>query len=160
MQIWAYFSGQVGCKLNWPLPHRKSAVIFREYFALNPCSLYPGSCSFGLWLPSTPQFGEFRISLLIATFVLLSMLSFFELCLFCILRHLNDNRPTSHKGEVLEDWGLDGINVPFSICHPPTGLVYPHRPLLCTPGALTVTPKVPMGPQTCWKSCATPPCRS
>ena len=92
MQIWAYFSGQVGCKLNWPLPHRKSAVIFREYFALNPCSLYPGSCSFGLWLPSTPQFGEFRISLLIATFVLLSMLSFFELCLFCILRHLNDNR--------------------------------------------------------------------
>ena len=24
------------CKLNWPLPQRKSAVIFREYFALNP----------------------------------------------------------------------------------------------------------------------------
>ena len=26
---------------------------------------------------------------------------------------------------------------------------YPHRPLLSTPGALTKTPKVPMGPQTC-----------
>ena len=53
------FYGQVGCKLNWPLPQRKSAVIFREYFALNPCSLYPGSCSCGPWLPSTPQFGDF-----------------------------------------------------------------------------------------------------
>ena len=34
----------------------------REYFALNPCSLcslYPGSCSCGPWLPSTPQFGDF-----------------------------------------------------------------------------------------------------
>ena len=28
-EIWASFSGQVGCKLNWPLPRRKSAVIFR-----------------------------------------------------------------------------------------------------------------------------------
>ena len=28
-QIWASFSGQVGCKLNRPLPQRKSAVIFR-----------------------------------------------------------------------------------------------------------------------------------
>ena len=37
---------------------------------------------------------------------------------------------------------------------------YPHSPLLSTPGALTLTPKVPMGPQTCWKSCATLPWRS
>ena len=37
---------------------------------------------------------------------------------------------------------------------------YPHRPLLSIPGALTMTPKVPMGPQTCWKSCATLPWRS
>ena len=37
---------------------------------------------------------------------------------------------------------------------------YPHRPLLITPGALTKTPKVPMGLQTCWKSCATLPWRS
>ena len=58
-EIWASFSGQVGCKLNWPLPQRKSAVIFRSYFALNLCSLYLGSSSFGLWLPSTPQFGDF-----------------------------------------------------------------------------------------------------
>ena len=35
---------------------------------------------------------------------------------------------------------------------------YPHRPLLITPGASTMT--VPMGPQTCWKSCATLPWRS
>ena len=40
--------------------------------ALNPCSLYLGSGSFELWLPSTPQFGEFRISLCLATFVLLT----------------------------------------------------------------------------------------
>ena len=37
---------------------------------------------------------------------------------------------------------------------------YPHSPLLSTPGALPVTPKVPMGPQTCWKSCGTLPWRS
>ena len=36
---------------------------------------------------------------------------------------------------------------------------YPHCPLLSTPGAFTVTP-VPMGPQTCWKSCGTLPWRS
>ena len=36
---------------------------------------------------------------------------------------------------------------------------YPHSPLLSTPGASTATP-VPMGPQTCWKSCATLPCRN
>ena len=39
------------------------------------------------------------------------------------------------------------------------GLVYPLRPLLSTPGASTETP-VPMGPQTCWKSCGTLPWRS
>ena len=37
---------------------------------------------------------------------------------------------------------------------------YPHSPLLSTPGALAGTPKVPMGPQTCWKSCGTLPWRS
>ena len=36
----------------------------------------------------------------------------------------------------------------------------PHSPLLITPGASTETPKVPMGPQTCWKSCGTLPWRS
>ena len=36
----------------------------------------------------------------------------------------------------------------------------PHSPLLSTPGALTTPPKVPMGPQTCWKSCGTLPWRS
>ena len=39
------------------------------------------------------------------------------------------------------------------------GVVYPHCPLLSTPGALTKTP-LPMGPQTCWKSCGTLPWRS
>ena len=62
MEIWASFSGG-------------KSMIFK-YFALNPCSLYLGSCSFGLWLPT--QFGEFRISLLITTFVLLIILRFFE----------------------------------------------------------------------------------
>ena len=33
-------------------------------------------------------------------------------------------------------------------------------PLLSTPGALSMTPRVPMGPQTCWKSCVTLPWRS
>ena len=37
-----------------------------------------GSCSYGLWLPFTPQFGEFRISLLITTFVIPIMLRLFE----------------------------------------------------------------------------------
>ena len=37
---------------------------------------------------------------------------------------------------------------------------YPHRPPLSTAGASAETPKVPMGLQTCWKSCATPPWRS
>ena len=37
---------------------------------------------------------------------------------------------------------------------------YPHSPLLSTPGASTKTPVVPMGLQTCWKSCATLPWRS
>ena len=32
--------------------------------------------------------------------------------------------------------------------------------LLSTPGAFSMTPKVPMGPQTCWKSWATVPWRS
>ena len=32
---------------------------------------------------------------------------------------------------------------------------YPHSPLLSTAGASAMTPKVPMGPQTCWKSCGT-----
>ena len=36
----------------------------------------------------------------------------------------------------------------------------PHSPLLITPGASRGTAKVPMGPQTCWKSCATLPWRS
>ena len=36
---------------------------------------------------------------------------------------------------------------------------YPHSPLLRIPGASTKTP-VPMGPQTCWKSCATLPWKS
>ena len=35
-----------------------------------------------------------------------------------------------------------------------------HSPLLITPGASTWKPKVPMGPQTCWKPCATLPWRS
>ena len=35
----------------------------------------------------------------------------------------------------------------------------PHSPLFSTPGALMMTP-VPMGPQTCWKSCGTLPWRS
>ena len=37
---------------------------------------------------------------------------------------------------------------------------YPHSPLLSTAGASAMTPKVPMGPHTCWTSCATLPCRS
>ena len=109
-----------------------------------------------------PPLHSLGISLLITTFVILIMLRFFEVYdIFCILRHLNDNSaypPT--KARFLEDWGLDGINVPFSICHVPGGAVYPHSPLLSTPGALTLTPKVPMGPQTCWKSCATLACKS
>ena len=36
----------------------------------------------------------------------------------------------------------------------------PHSPLLSISGASTGTPKVPMGPQTCWKSCGTLPWRS
>ena len=42
----------------------------------------------------------------------------------------------------------------------PRRIVYPTVPFLSTPGALTKTPKVPMGPQTCWKSCGTLLCRS
>ena len=70
--------------------------------------------------------------------------------------------PTAHKGEVFGGLGLidDGINVPFSICHLPTAPVYPLSPLLSTPGALVMTPRVPMGPKICWKSCATLPWRS
>ena len=102
-----FLMGKSGVKLNWLLPQRNSVVIFREYFALNPSSLYLGSCSFGLWLPSTPQFGEFRISLLITTFVMLIMLRFFEVySIFCILRHLNDNRAYPRKGEVFGGFWL------------------------------------------------------
>ena len=36
----------------------------------------------------------------------------------------------------------------------------PHSLLFSTSGASAMTPKVPMGPQTCWKSCGTPPSRS
>ena len=36
----------------------------------------------------------------------------------------------------------------------------PHSLLFSTPGALTMAPKAPMGPQTCWKSCGTLPWRS
>ena len=36
----------------------------------------------------------------------------------------------------------------------------PHSLLFSTPGALTKTPKVRMGPQTCWKSCGNLPWRS
>ena len=55
---------------------------------------------------------------------------FFEFCLFCILRHLNDNKaypPT--KARFLDDWGLHGMNVPFSICHLPTEDCISHRSL-------------------------------
>ena len=48
----------------------------------------------------------------------------------------------------------------FSICHLPGALYIHHRPLLSTPVASTVTPKVPMGLRTCWKSCGTLPWRS
>ena len=94
-------------------------MIFREFLAVNPSSLYPGSCSFGLWLPSTPQFGGF-IAYHNFCFVIFIMLRFFEVDkIFCILLRLNANReigpPT--KARFLEDWGLDGINVPFSIRH-------------------------------------------
>ena len=86
------FSGHVGCKLNWPLPLTKSAVIFREFLAVNPSSLYPGSCSFGLWLPSTPQFGGF-IAYHNFCFVIFIMLRFLEVDkIFCILLRLNANR--------------------------------------------------------------------
>ena len=37
---------------------------------------------------------------------------------------------------------------------------YSQSPLLIIPGALATSPKVPMGPQTCWKSCGTLPWRS
>ena len=67
--------------------------------------------------------------------------------------------PTSHKSQVFGGLGLGWHNIPFSICHLPTAPVYPHSPVLSTPVALTKTP-VPMGPQTCWKSCATLPSRS
>ena len=76
-----------------------------------------------------------------------------------ILRHLNDSR--AYLPQRRGFWrigGLDGINVPFSICHLPLGCISPH--LLSTPGALTSTPKEPTGLQTCWKSCATLPWRS
>ena len=63
--------------------------------------------------------------------------------------------PTSHKGE---DFGGK-----VRLCHLspnlPRGLYIHNRPLLSTPGVFTMTP-VPMGPQTCWKSCATLPWRS
>ena len=126
-------------------------MTFREYFALNPSSLYPGSCSFGPRLPSTPQFGDF--------------IAYHN---FCYTYHAKIFRSffiyvaiaPSTKAMFLEDWGLDVINVPFLICHPPAASVYHRSPPLSTPGALTVTPKVPMGPQTCWKSCGTLPFRS
>ena len=37
---------------------RENQQWFFEKKLLNLCSLYLGSCSFGLWLPSTPQFGD------------------------------------------------------------------------------------------------------
>ena len=93
------FSWASRCRLNWLFPLTKSAVIFQEYFGVNPSSLYPGSCSFGLWLPSTPQFGDF-IAYHNFCFVILIMLRFFAVDnIFCILCHLNDNRAYTHKGE-------------------------------------------------------------
>ena len=63
--------------------------------------------------------------------------------------------PTPHKGEVFGGLGLRWHKRAFFDMPSSRGAVYPHRPLLITPGALTKTPRVPMGPQTCWKSCAT-----
>ena len=149
-EIWACFPRQVGCKLNWPLPQTKSAVIFRKYFAVNPFSLYLGSCWFGLWLPSTPQFGDF-IAYHNFCFVILIMLRFFKVDkIFCMLRHLNDKwaYPPQRRR-----------HIPFVDMPSFRGAVDPNNPLLSAPGALTETP-VRMGPQTCWKSCGTLPWRS
>ena len=68
--------------------------------------------------------------------------------------------PTPHKGEVFGGLGLRWHKRAFFGMPSSRGSVYPHRPLLITPGALTKTPKVPMELQTCWKSCATLPWRS
>ena len=68
--------------------------------------------------------------------------------------------PTSHKGEVFGGLGLRWHKRTFFHMPSSTGLVYPHHPLLSTPGASAATPRVPMGPQTCWKSCATLPWKS
>ena len=68
--------------------------------------------------------------------------------------------PTPHKGEVFGGLGLRWHKRAFFSMPSSRGSVYPHRPLLITPGALTKTPKMPTGPQTCWKSCATLPWRS
>ena len=62
-------------------------MIFRDFFAVNPSSFYAGSCSFGLWLPSTPQFKD-CIAYHNLCFVILIMLRFFEVDkIFCIFRH-------------------------------------------------------------------------
>ena len=67
--------------------------------------------------------------------------------------------PTPPKGEVFGGLGPRWHKRTFLDMPSFGGAVYPLRPLLSTPGALTKTP-VPMGPQTCWKSCATLPWRS
>ena len=69
--------------------------------------------------------------------------------------------PTPHKGEIFGGLGLRWHKRTFF-----RYAIFPGRcisttvPLLSTPGASAVTPKVPMGLRTCWKSCGTLPWRS
>ena len=125
-EIWASFSGQVGCELNWPLPHRKSAVIFREY--LRPSSLYLGSCAFGLWLLSTQQFGDFiAYHNFCYTYHAKIFWGLSNILHFVPSKWWQGLPPT--KARVLEDWGLDGIKVPFSTCHFPAVLFWSRQVL-------------------------------
>ena len=68
--------------------------------------------------------------------------------------------PTPHKGEVFVRLGLRWHKRTFFDMPSSRGDCISPPPFLSTPGALTTSPKVPMGPLTCWKSCATLPWRS
>ena len=69
--------------------------------------------------------------------------------------------PTPHKGEVFGGLGLAWqIRTLFRYAIFPGRCISTTVPFLSTPGALAMTPKVPMGLRTCWKSCGTLPWRS
>ena len=111
------FLGKSGVNSTGLCLRENQQWFFENILTLNPASLYLGSCSFVLWLPSTPQFGDF---IAYHNFCYTYHAKIFRVVLICILRHPNDNRaypPT--KARFLEDWGLDGIDVPFSISNLP-----------------------------------------